>query len=158
MLCTMFSIAQIWNTFDIYKQVSSVWDVTIAGPPRCLVWCRLYGTVYRRKRPENTQNGGTVLLIGNLRADSESGSPDYYSSFFLVTICLSRLVSEIFVCNRQTDKWTDRRTDNADHYYSWSHIVRGQLIIALRRRTLTWPNEFQQTSGNSVPYNMNIYI
>jgi len=35
-------------------------------------------------------------------ADSELGSSDYYSSF-LVTIRLSRLVSEIFACDRQTD-------------------------------------------------------
>jgi len=61
-------------------------------------------------QPGNTQNGGTVLPIANLMADSESGSPDSYSSF-LVTKRLSRLVSEIFAC--------DRQTDNADHYYSW---------------------------------------
>jgi len=46
--------------------------------------------------------------------DSESGSPVSCSSF-LVTICLSLLVSEIFACDRQTDK----QTDNADHYYRW---------------------------------------
>jgi len=33
---------------------------------------------------------------------------------------LSRLLSEIFAYNR--------RTDNADHYHSWPHIVAGQLI------------------------------
>jgi len=32
-------------------------DMTIAGLPRCLVWCCLYSTVYRRKRPRNIQNG-----------------------------------------------------------------------------------------------------
>jgi len=58
----------------------------------------------------NAQNGGTVLPIANLMADSESGSPVSYSSF-PVTIRLSRLVSEIF---GRTDGWTD----NADHYYS----------------------------------------
>jgi len=79
--------------------------VTIAGPPRCPLWCHLYGrpTVYRIKRPGNTQNGGTVLSVANLVAYSESGSSDSYSSF-LVTIRLSRLVSEIFVCDRQTDR------------------------------------------------------
>jgi len=41
-------------------------------------------------RPGNAQNGGTVLPIANLMADSESGSPDSYSSF-LVTIGFSRL-------------------------------------------------------------------
>jgi len=107
--------------------------VTIAGPPRYPVWCRLYSTVYWIKRPGNTQNGGTVLPIANLMVDYVSGSPDSYSSF-LVTICLSRLVSEMFACNRQTD----RRT-SADHYYSWpshcggpakktSHYTPGWLI------------------------------
>jgi len=66
----------------------------------------------------NTQNGGNVLLIANVMAESESGSPDSYPSF-LVTTCLSRLVLEIFVC--------DRQTDNVDHYYSWFHTVAGQL-------------------------------
>jgi len=32
-----------------------------------------------------------------------------------VTICLSHLVLEIYVCDRQTD----RQTDNADHCHSW---------------------------------------
>jgi len=36
-------------------------------------------------------------------ADSESGSPVSYSSF-LVTIRLSRLVSEIFACDRETER------------------------------------------------------
>jgi len=62
----------------------------------------------------------------NLMAESESGSPVFYSSF-LVTIRLSRLVSRIFTCDRQTD----RRLDNADHYYSCRHIVAGQLIICI---------------------------
>jgi len=53
-----------------------------------------------------------------MMADSESGSPDSYSSF-IVTIHLSRLVSEIFACERQTDGWMGGRTDNVDHYYSW---------------------------------------
>jgi len=91
-----------------------LWDMTTAGRPRCSVWCRLYGTVYRRKRPGNTQNDRTVLPIANLMADSELGSPVSYLSF-LVTICLSRLVSEIFTCDRQTNRWTH----NADYYYSW---------------------------------------
>jgi len=43
-------------------------------------------------------------------ADSESGSPYSYSSF-LVTIRLSRRVSEIFAC--------DRRANNTDHHYRW---------------------------------------
>jgi len=64
-------------------------------------------------QPWNTQNRGTVLPIVNLMADSELRRPDYCSSY-LVTICLSRLVSEIFVCDRQTDK--------VDHQYSLSAI------------------------------------
>jgi len=86
----------------------ALWDVTIAGPPRRPVWCRLYGTVYRRKWLGYTQNGGTVLPIANLTAHSESGSPDSYSNF-LVTIHLSHsLVLEIFACDRQTDGRTTR--------------------------------------------------
>jgi len=46
-------------------------------------------------------------------ADSESGSPISYSSFRL-TIRLSRLVSEMFACDTQTDG----QPDNMDHYYS----------------------------------------
>jgi len=88
-----------------------LWDVTIAGMPRCPECCHLYGTVYQRGRTGNTQNGRSALPIANLVADSESGSPNSYSSF-LVTICLSRFVSETF-----EDRWTDRQTD---HYYSWS--------------------------------------
>jgi len=64
-------------------------------------------------QPGSIRNGGTVLPIANLMADSESGSPDSYLSF-LVTIHLSRLVSEIFACDRQTGG----QTDNADHCYS----------------------------------------
>jgi len=60
----------------------------------------------RRCQPGNTQNGGTVLPIANLMADSESGSPNSYSSC-LVTIRLPRLVLEILACDRQTDGRTD---------------------------------------------------
>jgi len=49
-------------------------------------------------------------------ADSESGSPDSYSSF-LVTIRLSRLVSD-----RQTDGWTDGRA-------SRTITIAGPLIV-----------------------------
>jgi len=79
--------------------------------PQCPVWCHRYGTVYQQKRPENTQNGGTVLQIANLTADFELESTNSHSSF-LVTIRLSRLVSEIFTCE-------DTQTDNMNHYYSW---------------------------------------
>jgi len=73
-------------------------------------------------RPGNTQNGGTVLPIASLMADSELESPDSYSSF-LVTIRLCRLVSEIFACDRQRDRQTTRTIPIAG-----PHIVAGQLI------------------------------
>jgi len=47
----------------------------------------------------NTQNSGTVLPT----ADSEPRRLDLYSSF-LVTICTSRLVSEIFAGDRLTNR------------------------------------------------------
>jgi len=74
-------------------------------------------TVCQRKQLESIQNGGTVLPIANQMADSEWGSPVSYSSF-LVTIRLSRIVSEIFTCDTQ-DGQADERMDNVDHYYSW---------------------------------------
>jgi len=83
------------------------------------------------RRPGNTQNGGTVLAIANLVADSESGSPDSYSSF-LVTMGLSRLVSEIFACGRQTA--------NVDRYYSLPHVVAGQLTTPIRHCQLLYRN------------------
>jgi len=63
---------------------------------------------------DDDEDGLTVLPIANLMADSELGSPVFYSSF-LVTMCLSRLILEIFACDGQTG----RQTDNVDHYYSW---------------------------------------
>jgi len=54
------------------------------------------------KATRKHSNGRTIRPIANLMADSESGSLDSYSSS-LVTIRLSRLVSEIFACDRQTD-------------------------------------------------------
>jgi len=75
-------------------------DVTIVGPPRCPVWHHLYSTVYRRQRLENTQNGGNVLLIANLMADSESRSNN-------TSISLS--TGDIRV-------W---QTAYSNHYYSW---------------------------------------
>jgi len=56
-------------------------------------------------QPGNTQNGGTVLPIVNLMADSESESLDSHSSF-PVTIRLSHLVLEIVTRDRQTDERT----------------------------------------------------
>jgi len=64
----------------------------------------LFPSEWVKCQPGNTQNGGTVLPI----AESESGNPDLYLSF-LVTKRPSRLVLEIFACNR----WT-----SADHCYS----------------------------------------
>jgi len=64
-------------------------------------------------------------------ADSESGSPDSYSSF-LVTIRLSRLVSEIFACDRQTDGRTTWTLTIAG-----PHIAAGQLINKHKKITET---------------------
>jgi len=91
-----------------------LWYVTIAGPPHCPVWCHLDGIVYRRDDPETPK-----MAEPYFRSDGRFRSLVSYSSF-LVTICLSRLVSEIFAC----DRWTD----NVNHYYSWPHNVAGQLI------------------------------
>jgi len=72
-----------------------LWDVMIAGPPQCPVWCRLvtvptdlFSTSTRptgsflfewvKCQSRNSQNGGTVLPIANLMADSEFGSPCSY--------------------------------------------------------------------------------
>jgi len=91
------------------------WPATVPSVVPC------YGTVCRRKRPQNTQNGGTVLPTANLMADSESRSPVFYSSF-LVTIRLSHQVSEIFVRDRQTDRRTTQAITTAG-----LHTVAGQL-------------------------------
>jgi len=117
-----------------------LWDTAIAGipwcfgvvlsPPNWVFPCRgFFPTARMIHVPVNsthtqnpplqssavtTQCGANVLPIVNLMADSESGSPSSYSCF-IVTIGLSRLVSEIFTCDRQTNG----RTDNSDHYYSW---------------------------------------
>jgi len=79
-------------------------------------------------QPGNTQNGGTIIPIVNLMAASESGSPDSYLSL-LVTIRLSRLVSEIFTYDRQTDGWTMQTITIAG-----PHIVVG-LLIMQRQKT-----------------------
>jgi len=49
------------------------------------------------------------MVKSYLMADSESGSPVSYSSF-LVTTCLFRLVSILFIRDRQMNKETDGRT------------------------------------------------
>jgi len=93
-----YSINSLNSVKNLYPtRHGPLWDVTIAGPPRCPVWCLLV-TVHCG----NTQNGGTVLPIANLVADSELVSPVSYSSF-LVIICLSHLVSEMWQTDRQTD-------------------------------------------------------
>jgi len=55
----------------------------------------------------------------NAMADSESGSPDFYSSFLVTYISLS--FGDIRV--RQTDGRTNIQTDNWDHYYSWPPLL-----------------------------------
>jgi len=64
---------------------------------------------------ENAQSGRIVLPVANLLADSESKSPSSYSRL-LATICLSRLVLEIFACD--VHRWSDGPMNNADRYYS----------------------------------------
>jgi len=82
------------------------------------VWCSLYGTVCRRKRPGNTQNGETVLPIANPVADSESGRPDSYSSNH----------TSISPSSRDIRVWqTDGRTTQTITI-AGSHVVAGQLI------------------------------
>jgi len=126
-----------------------LWDVTTADLPWCPERCWLvtvptdpfttstsptgpFLSEWANCQPGNTQNGRTVLLIANLMADSESGSPNSYSSF-LVTICLSRLVLEIFTCDRQTDRETTRTITIAG-----PHIVDGQLISLKLNKKHKW--------------------
>jgi len=116
-----------------------LWDVTIAGPPMCPVWCQLvtdptdtfttftcstsqFLPEWAKRRPRNTQNGETVLSIANLVADSQSKSQSSYLRF-IVIIRLSRLVSEIFACDSQTDRQTTWTITIAG-----PHTVAGQLI------------------------------
>jgi len=118
-----------------------LWDVMVAGPARCPVWCRLvtvptdpvttvtrptglFQSEWVKCRPRNTQNGGTILPITNLTVDSESGSPSSYSHY-IVTTGLSRLVLEIFAC----DSWTVRLADKQARTITIAspHIVEGQL-------------------------------
>jgi len=74
-------------------------------------------------RPGNTGNDGTILSIANLMAGAASGSVDFYSSF-LVTVRLSRLVLEIFACDRRTDGQTPRTITILG-----PHTVAGHLIM-----------------------------
>jgi len=106
-----------------------LWHVTIAGLPRCPVWCQLVTvttdpfTTFTRStgpflyewakcQPRNTQNSGTVFPIVNLMADSESGSP-FLFKFHSNHRSISLSFGDIHVWQ------TDRQMDNADHYYSW---------------------------------------
>jgi len=63
-------------------------------------------------QPGNVQNGRAVPTVTNPMADFEAGTLISYSNF-IVTIAISRLAFEIFVCDAQTDrqtgKWTDRQ-------------------------------------------------
>jgi len=118
-----------------------LWDVMTADPPWCplpsvvvfsfsfseagIRWCAWstqqngqcsqancpFLSEWVKCQAGNTKNGGTVLLIANLMADSESGSPDSYSRF-LVNIRLSLSFRDIRV-------WQTRRQTSVDHYFSW---------------------------------------
>jgi len=96
----------------------AVWDVT----SRCPVSCRLYRTAYSSSKKVTRRHSKWLNHTSDRdMADSVSGSPDSYSSF-LVTIHLSRLVSEIFACDRQIT-WTIT--------IAGPHIVVGQLKMHL---------------------------
>jgi len=117
------NLFSIWTEMAIYKVLSAMgrddsWLTTVPSVVLTGVCChwsiyyihsanRQLRSEWAKCQPRNTQNGRTILPIVNLMADSESRSPVSYSSF-LVTICLSCLVSEIFT--------SDRRMDNVNHY------------------------------------------
>jgi len=83
------NLSQMTQTYDC-----SLDPFTSPSSPLLSQWVKCW----RR----NTQNGVTVPPIANLMAYSKSGCTVSYSSF-LVTIHLSFFVSEIFVCDSQTD-------------------------------------------------------
>jgi len=100
-------------------------------------------------QPGNTKNGATILPIANL-ADSEFGNPVSRSSF-LVTICVSHLVSEIFACDGQTDRRTTRTITIAS-----LHIVVGQLITQTPKthRITRMTGSRQMQRPNILPRNL----
>jgi len=79
--------------------------------------------------PETPKWRNRVLPIANLMANSESISPVSYSSF-LVTICLSRLVSEIFAYDRQTGRQRDPHIVAAPFF---CHIARMPCIAPVHQ-------------------------
>jgi len=79
---------------------------------------------WAKYRHGNSPDGG--LPIANLTEDSESESLGSYSDFLVGITIASRLVSEIFACDTQTDRGTDRQTyNNVYCYKSCPHIVAG---------------------------------
>jgi len=99
---------------------------------------------------ETAQNGRTVLLIVNLIADAESGSPDSHSSF-LVTIHLSQFWRYLHV--------TDRRvSDNADHLVTCWNIDQKtkQGLIALSEFKLGINRTCSSARMSSVPSSVNL--
>jgi len=96
--------AYVWS-----YEISAKWHRLVTVPNALLTKPSVpFLSQWAKCRHGNTHNGGTVLQIANLMADSESRSPEFYSNF-LVTMHLSRLVSEIglFACDRQTVRQTD---------------------------------------------------
>jgi len=73
----------------------------------------------------NAQNGGAVLPVAKMMADSEPETPISYCRF----IALSRIVSEIFACDTQTDRQTDGLTTRIDALAV--AILAGQLKASL---------------------------
>jgi len=103
--------------------------VTVSTDPFTKPNCPI-SAEWAKCQPGNTPNGGTVLPIANLTADSEYRSPASYSSFLVgLTICLSRLVLDMFACDRQTDV-------QRGHTIAGLHLVAGQLIMLVMRHRL----------------------
>jgi len=77
----------------------------------------------------NVQDGGTVdlLPVANLMADSGSKPPIPYSSL-IVTMRLSRLVSEIFAC----DSLPARILPACQHVLLWRRM---SLCASVRRKS-----------------------
>jgi len=129
--CSLLCVSLRLSSY-VQKRYRPLRDMTIAGQPRCPVWCWLVTVPtdpdttftwptcpFLSESAKCSQNGGTVLPIANLMVESESGSPSFYSHF-IVTVGLSVLLSfgDVRI-------W---QTDNADHYYSWPPRCGGQLI------------------------------
>jgi len=114
-----------------------LWEVTIAGFPRCPVWSRLvtvptdplttftsptgpFLSEWAKCQPGNIQDGETYF-----RSRIWWQMLNVEAKFVFEFLSNDMFISLSFGDIRM---WlTDRRTDNTDHYYSWPHIVAGKL-------------------------------